>query len=324
MHRRRPVLVGALRFTRPFPSLGSELCRPAPVLALAVLALNDHLLKGAGLLPGALTGKLSDFAGLFLFPVFLFVVLRVGSSASRQRLALASAALTAVGFAAVKLHPGTNAVVLATWGPMLLDPTDLVALPMVAAAALWLRREPAPARLRTRLVAVMATSLGCAATSRPPVHRAYPEWRLETLGARRLGCARVEPWISKSGKEGIGLSVAARKVQSGACTVEVVSATVDIDRWKVAAERGAPVELGHDDRHLYVPFVFDNQARWNEGHRTGTLTLTLRFNGQLTETLRVSMRHVFDAPHRHERAHAPAPPAPAPLVMAEPDAGAGP
>ncbi len=32
--------------------------------ALAVLVANDHALKGSGLVPGALTGKLSDFAGL--------------------------------------------------------------------------------------------------------------------------------------------------------------------------------------------------------------------------------------------------------------------
>lgn len=324
MLRGRPVTPGTLGTTRPLHSIGGELCRPAPLAALAVLALNDHVLKGAGLLPGALTGKLSDFAGLFLFPVLLFVLLRVCTSSSRQRLAWASAGLTALGFAGVKLHPETNALVSATWGPMLLDPTDLVALPMVALAACWLRREPPAASRPARLLAVMATSLACGATSRPQVHRAYPEWRLETLGARQLGCARIEPWISKSGKEGFGLSIMARKAQAGDCRVEVVSAEAQIDGAGFAAERTAPLELGHDDRFLYVPFVFDNQAQWNAGKRTGTLTVALRFNGQVTETLRVSMRHVFDAPHRHESGRAPIEPARPPLVMAEPDAGGGP
>jgi hypothetical protein len=47
--------------------------------ALSVLVLNDHWLKGAGLLPGWLTGKLSDFAGLIVAPI---LVTTAGSSTS--------------------------------------------------------------------------------------------------------------------------------------------------------------------------------------------------------------------------------------------------
>lgn len=45
--------------------------RPAPVLAMLLVALNDHALKGAGLLPGWLTGKLSDVMGLYFAPLLL-------------------------------------------------------------------------------------------------------------------------------------------------------------------------------------------------------------------------------------------------------------
>jgi len=48
-----------------------DLAHPLPLLAVVVLCLNDHFLKGSGLLPGWLTGKLSDFAGLFFFPILL-------------------------------------------------------------------------------------------------------------------------------------------------------------------------------------------------------------------------------------------------------------
>ena len=41
-----------------------DLTRPVPLVAAGVLALNDHVLKGAGLVPTAVTGKLSDVAGL--------------------------------------------------------------------------------------------------------------------------------------------------------------------------------------------------------------------------------------------------------------------
>ena len=39
---------------------------PAFVAALLMLVVNDHVLKGAGLLPGAVTGKLSDLAWIIL------------------------------------------------------------------------------------------------------------------------------------------------------------------------------------------------------------------------------------------------------------------
>src|SRR4051812_3923935 len=60
----------------PARAWSSDLVHPAPLAAVLVLAVNDHLLKGSGLLPGWLTGKLSDFAGLFFFPVLLAAVVR--------------------------------------------------------------------------------------------------------------------------------------------------------------------------------------------------------------------------------------------------------
>ena len=95
-----------------------EFLHPAPLIAMVVLALNDHWLKGAGLLPGALTGKLSDFAGLLFFPLLvtamadlaLLAASRVGGwaldfSLRRYKLAVAAAA-TAALFASIKLSPG--------------------------------------------------------------------------------------------------------------------------------------------------------------------------------------------------------------------------
>jgi hypothetical protein len=48
-----------------------EFLHPVPLVALVLLALNDHRWKGAGVLPAAVTGKLSDFAGLLFFPLLL-------------------------------------------------------------------------------------------------------------------------------------------------------------------------------------------------------------------------------------------------------------
>jgi hypothetical protein len=48
-----------------------EFLHPAPLAAVLLLVLNDHVLKGSGVLPSWLTGKISDFCGVFFFPLLL-------------------------------------------------------------------------------------------------------------------------------------------------------------------------------------------------------------------------------------------------------------
>jgi hypothetical protein len=104
--------------------------RPLWWSALVTLALNDHALKGSGLLPGWLTGKLSDFAGLVVAPVLVAVA--VGARSRRAAAAIVLA--VGSGFTALKLSrtlaDGFEAPFLALGVPCRLwtDPTDLVAL----------------------------------------------------------------------------------------------------------------------------------------------------------------------------------------------------
>ncbi|MDF1565869.1 MAG: hypothetical protein P1V51_22735 [Deltaproteobacteria bacterium] len=124
-------------------SLAPEFLRPAPLLAVAVLALNDHWLKGADLLPGWLTGKLSDLAGLFFFPLFLsaLVGLLTRRPPGTRRLAVC-AGITALAFTALQLWPAFRSLyldlhraLLPSWHfTVTADPTDLLALPMCALA----------------------------------------------------------------------------------------------------------------------------------------------------------------------------------------------
>ncbi len=159
--------------SRPAPVAGDVLVHPLVVGALALLILNDHVLKAVA--PGAITGKLSDFAGLAFFPAFLLaaweLLLRSTHRWSRPSLAALGVAIavTAVGFALVKtVAPVAEAAgwVLgaAQWaisiGPRLLggapaagirpativvDPTDLIAL-FALAMPIWvgLRRAVQP------------------------------------------------------------------------------------------------------------------------------------------------------------------------------------
>lgn len=129
-----------------------ELLHPVPLAALVVLVLNDHWLKGADLVPGAVTGKLSDVAGLLFFPLLLtaagdLVLLAcarwlgaaVDFSLRRWKL-VAACTFTAALFAAIKLSPAAAAVLIRLLGTLgvdaavAADPTDLFALPMVGLA----------------------------------------------------------------------------------------------------------------------------------------------------------------------------------------------
>lgn len=146
---------------------GETLLSPYVLLAVGVLLLNDHVLKGSGLLPAVLTGKLSDAAGLSFFPLFLEAVLEVAAAAmgmsvqpSKTRLVMAVMA-TGFVFTGIQLSPTVSEAWRWGWGalqyPFRLaaaglwqsplpalrpvaswpDPTDLAMLPFLA-VALWL------------------------------------------------------------------------------------------------------------------------------------------------------------------------------------------
>lgn len=82
------------------------LAHPIPILAIALLVANDHVLKAA--YPGVVTGKLSDFAGLVFFPLLLAaaseqVGLRRGMTA-----VVAATIAAAIAFASIKLSPAAG------------------------------------------------------------------------------------------------------------------------------------------------------------------------------------------------------------------------
>lgn len=65
------------------PAPGGALLHPLTLAALATLALNDHLLKRV--CPGWFTGKLSDFAGVLLLPVFLHALCELAAARAWRR-----------------------------------------------------------------------------------------------------------------------------------------------------------------------------------------------------------------------------------------------
>ena len=131
-----------------------ELANPVSLAAVALLAVNDHLLKGADVIPGVLTGKISDFAGIFFFPLLLtalldtllFVVRRAGDAVHvtinadyrlRRWKLVTACVVTLIAFTSIQLwQPAANIYEqgmceLGFPSRVTMDPTDLIALVML-------------------------------------------------------------------------------------------------------------------------------------------------------------------------------------------------
>lgn len=120
------------------------LVHPATIVALALLLLNDHVLKAA--YGTWWTGKLSDVAWLAVAPAVLALVAahlvppRAGAGPDPRTLALVAIGWVGVVFAVVKTAPAAahlaSSVLSALAGPSLVraDPTDLLALPALGVA----------------------------------------------------------------------------------------------------------------------------------------------------------------------------------------------
>ena len=122
---------------------GSLLVHPCMVGCLLLLIVNDHFLKAR--FHNAVTGKLSDLAGLAFVPVLLVAIVEFGCwvlrrNCPRQASAVACAGFAvAIGFAAVQtVPPATDAyrwLAGLAWSgqsSVVPDVTDLIALPAVA------------------------------------------------------------------------------------------------------------------------------------------------------------------------------------------------
>lgn len=146
------------------------LAHPAFTGCVALLAVNDHLLKQAW--PGWFTGKLSDFAGVAVVAVLTATVV------GRIRPALALAAL---GFAAIKLSPVGAALAAPVLGGVTRqDPTDLVALVVLWPVDVFLRRLEIPhgpsygrALLGAAGACVAVTSIAATSCSEPHVVQTF-------------------------------------------------------------------------------------------------------------------------------------------------------
>jgi hypothetical protein len=86
---------------------GDALLHPAAIAAVALLLLNDHVLKATS--PGFLTGKLSDFAGLAFFPLVLLSAWELATAAGGRWRGPSSGPLVVATLATAVVFVGTKA-----------------------------------------------------------------------------------------------------------------------------------------------------------------------------------------------------------------------
>lgn len=108
---------------------------PVPLAAVVLLGVNDHYLKYQ--YPGFITGKLSDFLGLFYFPLFLsalILVITLYRVAFTKRLLVTAIIITDVIFCSLKLNPFLSENFVNFFSQHFFkinvqnDPTDVIAL----------------------------------------------------------------------------------------------------------------------------------------------------------------------------------------------------
>lgn len=133
------------------------------------------------------------------------------------------------------------------------------------------RPRPTACLLATVLAALGAGCIHPPRSDRPPV------WRLLDAAPEMVGCAELDAWIAKSGREGVGVTVSLR-AHSTPCSVTLDRALVTIAGGAEHAPArlpGGTIVLGSAPLHFYLPFPFDNLQEWRRGARQGELALTL-------------------------------------------------
>jgi hypothetical protein len=109
--------------------------------------------------------------------------------------------------------------------------------------------------------------------------RTYPRWVL--VGGRDLrhGCAIADAFVRRSGKEGVGVTVALRSTRD--CDVRITRAALVFPDDVAAAgvvPAAAPM-AGRSLAYAWIPIRFDGDRAWNQHRDRAALELELTVDG---------------------------------------------
>jgi hypothetical protein len=151
------------------------LLHPAFLASVVLLVVNDRVLKGAHVLPPAVTGKLSDVAGLIVAPVVLASLLRARSPSALlavHAVVAAVFALTELSQSSADLFAAVLRAIGVTRATLVADPSDLWALAVLPLPYALLCRARAPVTRAAPRISLAVALLACIASPQPPP----PHW----------------------------------------------------------------------------------------------------------------------------------------------------
>lgn len=216
-------------------AMGRTLLNPWYLVALVTLTVNDRYLKA--LFPGLVTGKLSDFAGVFVVAVAL------GALTGRRVPAVVA---TAVGFTAIKLSATAAQLAAPVLGGVTLqDATDLVGLvTLVPAYRMLGRLAPAGRRDRTGDIAARPDRIRTRADR-------WLSRRADTFGTRVRPTDVLRAFGLVAMWSATTISVTATSCGPGPDGYNELVATPD---GIVAVGSGLPSQVSVDGGATWVPF----------------------------------------------------------------------
>lgn len=232
------------------------LAHPAALAALLVLLLNDHLLRWW--LPSTLTGKVSDFAWLFIAAIglawLLSRLLPARMVKSGDRIAWIGFTIIALGFVLGKTQPTFHnwvgiAFKTITGSPigLKLDSTDLIALiALIPAWFTWKASDHSP--LRPGRASWLVISISALLTI---ANMAQPNQGIENLEIIDQRIVAQTAWSCFISEDG-GLSW--RSISQDNCRinprVNILDDPLQPNKiWSFQA--GGPIEVSHDDGNTW-------------------------------------------------------------------------
>ena len=133
--------------------------------------------------------------------------------------------------------------------------------------------------VRTLLIVLAAAATACGGA-----YRDYPRWQITEGATPRTGCVLGHAFVRMSGKTGVGITLQLRSLED--CSIAFHGAVLVFDDGQRVESTLRPDSYltlrGRSQMYLWLPFVFDNNAAWNDHRRSGTFVIDLQANGQST------------------------------------------
>ena len=157
------------------------------------------------------------------------------------------------------------------------------------------------------MACVAVAAVASVATSRVPPPpcptseaRDFAVWTMPPEQRQPQGCAGVSAWVSRSGKQGVGVTLRVLNLSEATCEIEVLGSLFEHERASVQGDTESPsLRLApRRDGHIFLAHHFDSEALWNASENRARYLLHTAVNGVEQPLWRISMTQQRAAPHR--------------------------